>query len=115
VVHSRSRRNIPDAGGGVSIIKEGPVYSGLAGLEYYFPSGLVLAAEYFYNGEGWDDNERADYSSSLEIQGGSGSISGEYLTLYTPTCFARHYVLTNLLIPWYAIDSSINLNLIRGV
>lgn len=112
VVRSRSRRNIPDAGGGVSVIKDGPVYSGLAGLEYYFPSGLVLAAEYFYNGEGWDDTERADYSSSLEIQGGSGSIAGEYLALYTPTYFARHYVLTNFLIPWYAIDSSINLNLI---
>ncbi len=112
VVRSRSRRNIPDSGTGPSTIKDGPVYSGLAGLEYYFTSGLVLATEYYYNGEGWNLTEREDYTSALETQGGSGGIAGEYLALYTPTYFARHYVLTNLMIPWYAIDSFINLNFI---
>jgi len=112
VVRSRSRRNIPAADDNPSIIKEGPVYSALAGLEYYFPSGLVLASEYFYNGEGWDDKERKDYSNSLLDQSNNGGIVGEYLALYTPTYFARHYVLMNLMIPWYAIESIFNLNLI---
>ncbi|RKX73913.1 MAG: hypothetical protein DRP60_11075, partial [Spirochaetes bacterium] len=77
VVRSRSRRNIPDSGIGSSTIKDGPVYSALAGLEYYFPSGLLLATEYFYNGEGWNQIERENYSSALITQGGSGGIRGE--------------------------------------
>jgi len=108
----RSWQNILDSSGSPSIIKEGPVYSALTGLEYYFPSGLVLASEYFYNGEGWDDQERADYSNSLLDLSINGGIAGEYLALYTPTYFARHYVLMNLMIPWYAIESNFNLNLI---
>lgn len=112
VVRSRSRRNAPDAGGAASTIKDGPVFSGLAGMEYYFPSGLVLATEYFYNGEGWGSGERVDYTSALESPAMAGGVTGEYYTLYTPTYFAQHYILMNLLIPWYAIDSSINLNVI---
>ena len=112
VVRSRSRRNIPDDSTNPSSIKNGPVYSALTGLEYYFPSGLLLAAEYFYNGEGWNQQEREDYSSALIAQGSTTGIAGEYLALYTPTYFARHYLLVNLNIPWYAIDSFINLNFI---
>ncbi|RKX98809.1 MAG: hypothetical protein DRZ90_01560 [Spirochaetes bacterium] len=112
VVRSRSRRNIPADDDSPSIIKDGPVYSALAGLEYYFSSGLVLAAEYFYNGEGWNDKERKDYSKSLLDQSINEEITGEYLALYTPTYFARHNVLMNLMIPWYAIESNFNLNLI---
>ena len=63
-------------------------------------------------GEGWNSSERSDYSTALEALDSSGGITGEYYSLYTPTYFARHYILTNLLIPWYAIDSSINLNII---
>ncbi len=112
VLRSRSRRNVPDTSDNTTDIKEGPVFSGLAGMEYYFSSGLVLATEYFYNGEGWDRSEREDYDTTLTALGGSSGITGEYYALYTPTYFAQHYLLMNLLIPWYAIDSMFNLNVI---
>ena len=111
-VRSRSRRNTSDSSGASTTIEDGPIFSGLAGLEYYFPSGLLLAAEYFYNGEGWDDGERQDYTKALESPALAGGVTGVYYALYTPTYFAEHYLLVNLLIPLYAIDSSVNLNLI---
>ncbi len=101
VVRSRSRRNSPDMETGASVLKEKAVYSALLGGEYYFSSGLAAVAEYFYNGEGWDQNQREDYASLPSD-----------LSLYSPLYFARHYALLNLMIPWYARDSSFNLNMI---
>ena len=112
VVHSRSRRNTPDAAGFSTTIQDGPVPSGLFGLEYYFPSGVLLAAEYFYNGEGWNQAQREDYASALNILGTGTGITGEYYALYTPSYFAQHYALLNLLVPWYDGDASLNLNFI---
>lgn len=110
VVRSRSRRNLPDPSGGSSILKNDMIFSALGGMEYYFNSGLVGAVEYFYNGEGYDQNEREDYAAALETLG--AAINGDYYGLYTPQYFARHYILLNLMIPWYAKDSSFNANLI---
>ncbi len=110
VVRSRSRRNIPDAASFSTTIRKGPVPSGLFGLEYYFPSGAFLAVEYFYNGEGWNQAQREDYASVLSILG--TGITGEYYALYTPSYFAQHYALLNLLVPWYDVDASFNLNFI---
>jgi hypothetical protein len=112
VLRSRSRRNSPDADGGMSELKDDPVFSGLAGAEYYFASGISGALEYFYNGEGWDDGERRDYASALK--GDDQSHLSSYTALYTPLYFAKHYILVNLGIPWYEKDCSFNLNLISS-
>ena len=106
VVRSRSRRNLTEPDGD-------PVFSALGGGEYYFTSGLSAAVEYFYNGEGWDDKQRQDYALDLAAQAASpGAVDGNSLSLYTPMYFARHYILLNLMIPWYAMDSSFNANII---
>ncbi len=110
VVRSRSRRNSADPAGGTSVLSDEPVFSALGGAEYYFASGLSGAVEYFYNGEGWDDDQRSDYASALEVLGGMPG--ADYLGLYTPMYFARHYILLNLMIPWYEKDSSFNANII---
>lgn len=111
VIRSRSRRNLPDAKGGSSILNDSVTYSALGGMEYYFNSGLVGAVEYFYNGEGWEDGQRQDYASALELMSSTGP-DGDYAGLYTPQYFAQHYILLNLMIPWYAKDSSFNANFI---
>ena len=111
-VRSRSRRNIPYPDGSGTEIPGGPVFTALAGLEYYFPSGLAASAEYFYNGEGWTRSDRRDYVAGLEALASSGGITGEFSALYTPTYFARHYILTNLTMPWYAIEATFNINAI---
>ncbi len=112
VVRSRSRRNAPEATGAATVMRDGPIPSGLLGAEYYFPSGPVLAAEYFYNGEGWDQDRREDYAEALDTLEDSGGITGEYYALYTPSYFARHYWLVNLTIPWYDADATFDVNLV---
>lgn len=100
VVRSRSRRNTPGSDGMPSVLGKKTVYSALAGGEYYFSSGLAAAVEYFFNGEGWDQENREDFALSPDM------------TLYTPLYFARHYLLVNLMIPWYVRDTTFNVNLI---
>ncbi len=112
VIRSRSRRNDPASDGDTPVIPDGPVGSGLFGVEYSFNSGLALAAEYFFNGEGWDQDRRDDYADALEALAASTGITPGYFALYTPAYYARHYLLLNLGIPLYAIDSNANLNLI---
>ena len=111
-VRSRSRRNDPDAGGAASDVRSGPVFSVLAGAEYYFAAGPALAVEYFYNGEGWGSGAREDFTAALTggLAGGGGA--GEYASLYTPLYFARHYILVNLTAPWYARETTFNLNVV---
>ena len=109
VLRSRSRRNLSDPAGGASVLDDELTFSALAGLEYYFAAGPSVALEYFYNGEGWNRGERIDFESAL-LAGAAGT--GEYAALYTPTYFARHYILANLMIPWYAREVTVNLNLI---
>jgi hypothetical protein len=111
-LRSRSRRNLAYADGSGTEIAGGPVFTALAGLEYYFPSGLAASAEYFYNGEGWTASDRRDYVAGLEALASGDGITGEFSALYTPTYFARHYILANLTIPWYAIEATFNINAI---
>ena len=112
VVRSRSRRTAPEATGAETTMRDGPIPSGLLGLEYYFPAGPSLVAEYFYNGEGWDRDQRRDYANALDALDDAGGITGEYCALYTPSYFARHYGLLNLTIPWYDVDTTFDVNLI---
>ncbi len=108
-VRSRSRRNDPDALGGASLLRNGPIFSGLVGAEYYFAAGPALAVEYFYNGEGWKHGSLEDYVTALNGGPAGGGI-GEYASLYTPLYYARHYILANLMIPWYARETTFNIN-----
>ncbi len=112
VVRSRSRRNAPDPTGGATSVRDNPIPSALLGLEYYFASGLAVAAEYFANGEGWDQGAREDYADALDVLNAGGGITGEYYGLYTPSYFARHYGLINLTLPWYDVDASFNANVV---
>ena len=98
---------------GVSNIErpEEPLVSGLLGLGYTFASELQLIIEYFYNGEGYSRRERELYKDSLEDQFPvPGYISGEYLSMYRPGYFARHYLLLNLGYPIYPWNTNVELS-----
>ncbi len=78
------------------------LYSGLAGIEYTFKSELYAVVEYFYNGEGFNESERADFQTALSIP------TYNLLSTYSPGYFAEHYILVNLMQPFYDIDTVIN-------
>lgn len=82
------------------------LFSGLAGLEYTFVSELYAVVEYFYNGEGFDKSERADFQTELS------SPTFNLLSMYSPGYFAEHYILVNLMQPFYDIDTVINLSVL---
>ncbi len=78
--------------------RDGWIFSALAGLEYYFLNGMILNLEYFYNGEGMNDEERSLYNQALEFNSTSyGVIPGACYSLYRPGYFSRQYLLINLL------------------
>jgi len=80
------------------------LFSGLAGLEYTFETELYAVVEYFYNGEGFDKSERADFQTALSIP------TFNLLSMYSPGYFAEHYILINLMQPLYDIDTVSNLS-----
>ncbi len=82
------------------------LFSGLAGLEYTFESGLYGVIEYFYNGEGFDKPKRADFKTVLSAP------TFNLLTTYTPGYFAQHYILVNLMQPFYDVNTDINLSVL---
>ncbi|MCD6396528.1 MAG: hypothetical protein J7L71_03225 [Spirochaetaceae bacterium] len=82
------------------------LFSGLAGLEYTFESELYAVIEYFYNGEGFNKAERAEFQTSMSFP------TFNLLSTYTPGYFAEHYILINLMQPFYDIDTDLNLSAI---
>jgi len=82
------------------------MFSGLAGMEYTFESELYAVIEYFYNGEGFDKTERADFQTSLSFP------TFNLLSTYTPGYFSQHYILVNLMQPLYDFDTDLNLSAI---
>jgi hypothetical protein len=88
-----------------------PVYSALAGLEYVFLSELSFTMEYFYNGEGMDQEEREDYTEALEAVAAAEDVL-PYWELYIPGFFSRHYLLLNLFYPVYPLWSELNCSVI---
>jgi len=90
-----------------------PVFSALAGIEYYFRSELALVAEYFYNGEGFGQDERSDFKEALKYYNSTtGYAPEEYYELYRPGYFARHYLLLSLTYPIYGLESEAGLTVI---
>lgn len=81
--------------------------SGIIGLEYTFESELYAVFEYFYNGEGSDKSERSDFENTIK---NTPALFGDLLGIYTPGYFAEHYILINLIQPFYDIDTVINLS-----
>ncbi len=105
-----SRASVPEA---VSSFKrkQDLLFSGLLGLEYTFTSELRVIAEYFYNGEGYSRSQRKLYKESLEDQFITLTyIPGEYLSMYRPGYFSRHYLLVNLGYPIYAWNTNTELS-----
>jgi hypothetical protein len=91
--------------------KEELLFSGLLGLEHTFSSELRVIAEYFYNGEGYSLGERELYNDSLVDQYGVLTyIPSEYMELYRPGYFAKHYLLLNLGYPIYAWNTNAELS-----
>ena len=80
--------------------KDELLFSALAGLEYTFLSELTLVAEYFYNGEGFNEEERAAYLTALGPPD-SATVFGSLAAEYRPGYLSRHYALVNLLYPLY--------------
>jgi len=79
------------------------LFSGLAGLEYTFESEFYAVVEYFYNGEGFNESERAEYETTLGL-----GATFDLLNMYSPGYFGQHYILINLMQPFYDIDTVIN-------
>ncbi len=82
------------------------LFSGLAGLEYTFESGLYGVIEYFYNGEGFDKSERTDFKTALSTP------TFNLLSTYTPGYFAQQYILINLMQPLYDVDTDLTLSVL---
>lgn len=112
-------------GSRVDATETDPIWLALGGIEYTFLSELTLVAEYFYNGEGFDPDEREAYLASLQ-QGASDLATalksattesdlatayetfGALLTRYRPGYFSRHYGLINLFYPFYSVGVDVN-------
>jgi hypothetical protein len=81
--------------------------SGLVGVEYTFESELYTVIEYFYNGEGYDKSERSNFENTII---NTPALIGDLLNMYSPGYFAEHYILINLMQPFYDFDTVINLS-----
>ncbi len=101
-----SRSNFPDSQTAYSR-KANLLFSGILGLEYTFESELSVTLEYFYNGEGYDLDDRRLYRDSLELV---GLPTTDYLLMYRSGYFAKHYLLLNIFLPLYSINTDINLS-----
>ena len=112
-VRNYPRNYVPDDAYGLER-PEKTVFSALLGAEYYFPSGLSAAAEYFCNGEGFNGTERRNYSDSLAYYGGS-YIPADFSLLYRPGYFSRHYLLLNIVYPWYNMKTDFTVTAVTSL
>lgn len=89
------------------------LYSGVVGMEYTFPFELTMVAEYFYNGEGYDKDEREDYFTALELL--NSSLDYAHYSIFRPGYFSKQYLLINLMYPIYDWYTDINLTSIYSI
>ncbi|MCK5007731.1 MAG: hypothetical protein KAR73_10105 [Spirochaetales bacterium] len=85
------------------------LFTGLLGIEYTFETEISATLEYFYNGEGFDLDDRRLYREGLNFYNSSGVPPTDYLLMYRPGYFARHYLLLNLYLPLYDLNTDIQL------
>ncbi len=100
-MRSRSRLGILESDGTQAELN-GPIWSALGGLEYVFPSGATLLVEYFFNGEGWNKDQRESF-----VAGVVSAPTLANLSLYRPGAYSRHYTMFNLLIPLFGSGSEV--------
>lgn len=108
-----SRYNFPAASAastGDYSRKKGWLFSGLVGAEYTFESEISATLEYFYNGEGLDFDDRRLYREGLDFYNSSGVPPTDYLLIYRPGYFSRHYMLLSLYFPLYALNTDLQLS-----
>ncbi len=100
-----SRNYFADETAGQPGKKTSWLFSFLAGIEYTFASEGNLVVEYFYNGEGYDKEERLDYKSTIKVV---TVPTAQLLKMYVPGYFARQYVLFNFEQPFYDVNTDIS-------
>lgn len=103
----KGSRNYSADDTGVLSRKSDWLFSALAGLEYTFPSETYAVAEYFYNGEGYDKEDRSTYEAVVQIMGAPTS---DLFRIYSPGYFAQHYIMLNIMQPLYDINTDIILS-----
>ena len=101
-----SRRGTPDPLGFIALREEN-TWTAVAGAEYFFSSGVIVNAEYFFNGEGYDEEQRQDYVAALAAM--TPESAPALYAAYAPGYFARHYVLLNATVPVYVLDTVVTL------
>lgn len=104
-----SRYNFPTTPTGDYSRKKDWLFTGLLGVEYTFEFEISATLEYFYNGEGLDLEDRRLYREGLDYYNSSGVPPTDYLLMYRPGYFARHYLLLNLYLPLYDLNTDIQL------
>ncbi|MBI9109544.1 MAG: hypothetical protein JEZ04_22570 [Spirochaetales bacterium] len=107
-IRKGSRSNFTD-GTNITGRKDEWLFSALAGVEYTFSTELYAVAEYFYNGEGYNNAERSDFEKTLRAYGGA---TADLFSIYSPGYFAKHYVMFNLMQPLYDYYTDLNLSAI---
>jgi len=107
-----SRHNFPTTSSGDYSRKKDWLFSGLVGAEYTFESEISATLEYFYNGEGLDLDDRRLYRDGLDSYNSSDVPPTDYLLIYRPGYFSRHYILFSLYFPLYALDTDFQLALL---
>ena len=90
------------------VIKTDPLFSALAGIEYIFPFELMFVLEYFYNGEGFSDNEKDLYEQSVRAKVDEiGSPRTDQLMMIVPGYLNQHYILLHLMYPLYDLNMEV--------
>lgn len=92
--------------------KEDVLYNLLFGAEYVFTTDTSLITEYFYNGEGYNKEERSSYRKYLET---TIEIYGTPEILHRSSNYSKHYLLLNISQPFYNINSTGNLTAIYSI
>ncbi len=105
-----SRYSFPTTSNGDYSRKKDWLFSGLVGAEYTFESEISATLEYFYNGEGLDLDDRRLYREGLDYYNSSGVPPTDYLLMYRPGYFSRHYILLSLYFPLYDLDTDFQLS-----
>ena len=94
--------------------KDEILFNALGGIEYSFIFGLTAAAEYYYNGEGYNRSEMASYTDALTSTADSPAEFAALAGEYRQGNYSRHYVLLNLIYPVYAGNIEISSTALLG-
>lgn len=106
IVLDGSRNKFPE--GLSTYYKEEIIYNFLFGFEYFFTSETNMIIEYYFNGEGYEREDRLNYRDFLQLTGGLE-------ILHRNSTYNRHYFLLNLAQPIYDLNTTLNFTSIYGI